>query len=104
MSRLVGRGRRQQNPTQDRRPRLACNIAGEWGPLVQQRKGDRPAPFRRCYHTHVQALSLAESCQSGTLNDGNMHEHVLAAIVANGKPKPLITFEPLDRSLDGRCR
>ena len=72
--------------------------------LVQQRDGDRLASLRRRDHLHAHALSLAEGGQSRTLNDSNVHEHVLAAVVANDETEALVPFEPLDRSLDDSCR
>src|SRR5262245_57161228 len=68
--------------------------------LVQQSKRRSLAPLLRLHHLHRKSLPFVQSTQSGTFDDGDVHEHVLSSIVADREAKPLVGIEPFHGAFD----
>jgi hypothetical protein len=68
--------------------------------LVAQGKGGSFAALLGPHHLHRKPLTLLQTAQSGTLDYGDVYEHILSSILADHEAKPLFGIEPLDRAFD----
>jgi hypothetical protein len=68
--------------------------------LIQQCERNRLTALLGLHHLHRKSLSLLQSPQPGTFDDGDVNEHILAAILANDEAEPFLGIEPLDRAFD----
>ena len=70
--------------------------------LERERNGF--APLRRVDDAHIDALAFGQMRDAGRPEDRNMHEDVLAAVVARHEPEALGVIEPFDLAGDADRR
>jgi hypothetical protein len=68
--------------------------------LVEQGNSGSLAALLGPRHLHRQPLPLVQTAQSGTLDYGDVYEHILASILAGYEAKPLFWIEPLHGAFD----
>ena len=68
--------------------------------LVEQGNGGSLASLLGPHHLHRKPLPLVQTAQSGTLDYGDVYEHILASILAGREAEPFFGIEPLHGAFD----
>ena len=72
--------------------------------LVRHRQRDGLAPLRGLDDLHRHLLVVGERAHARLLDDGDVDEHVLAAVLGDGEAEALVGVEPLHRAVHRRGR
>ena len=63
--------------------------------LINQRNRNRLSTFLGRHHPHPNLLALGKHLNSRSIDDGDVEEHILTAVVGFDKAEALLTIEPL---------
>src|SRR5436190_20359041 len=73
-------------------------------PLINQCNRNRLPTLLGLDHPHPDLLAFGKCLNSRSIDDGDVEEHILAAVLGDDEPEALLTIEPLHRAVDlGSC-